>query len=334
MFRITLDHVRKKETSQAIARQIITAMDKGYLKKGDTLPSERALADELNISRGTVRNAYNILKKQQCIVARSGSHHYIMGLDSHDDTKKQKALELTNEYILNMAKFGLTTDEVRSMLDMKLLNLEREKYSRVVHLGIIECRHEALFLFKRQLEHIYGLNISLYLLDEILSDSSLVKNALTCDMIITTASHYFEVCKNIPELEHKLVEVVTSWSEQTIFNLASIPDEAHIGIVYSSPRTITLIQNALKKFNINYKSLDATSEKNLRTFQTFCSSRTVLIAEPLSVIFDQGRQKELLQDFFLRGGKTIAFDHVIDRGSLLIIEQSITKIMKEKGIAK
>lgn len=334
MLKITLENVRKKETAQAIVQQIMNAMDKGDLKKGDILPSERSLAEELHISRGTVHNAYDILKQQQCIVARGGSHHYIMGLDSRNDARKQKAIEMTDEYILNMSKCGLTPNEVRSILDMKLLNLEREKYRKRVRLGIIECRQEALFLFKRQLEYIYGLDISLYLLDDILNSNALVENALTCDMVITTASHYFEVCKNIPELQSKLVEVVTSWTEQTIFDLASIPDDAHIGIVYSSPRTITLIQSVLQKFNIKYQSLDAANEKNFRTFQNFCSSKTVLIAEPLSVIFDPKRQDELLKDFFAREGKLIAFDHIIDRGSLLIIEQSLTKIMKEKGISK
>ena len=51
-------------------------------------------------------------------------------------------------------------------------------------------------------------NISSYLLDEIKANSELAKDAMTCDVVFTTGDHYFDLQKNIPELEEKLVEVL------------------------------------------------------------------------------------------------------------------------------
>ena len=126
------------------------------------------------------------------------------------------------------------------------------------------------------------------------------------------------------------MEIVTSWSEQTIFDLASIKKDARIGIVYRSPRTIGLIQSALDNFNIKYESLAAFNEKNLRTFKDFCEDKTVLIAEPLSLIFRKDRQEEYLKHFFEKGGKIINFDHYIDKGSMMIIEQAVLRIIEKK----
>lgn len=329
MYKIKLSYEKKKELSSQIAHQIILAIEKGDLRKGDILPAERLFAEELHVSRGTIHKAYEILKKQKCIVAKRGSHHYVMGLDAQNNYQHDKGVELTNQYLNKMLELKLSFREIQAMLNLEILS--RRENNQMIKVGIIECRPSALYTFAQYLEQISCVDLSLYLIDEITHSPSLVEDALVCDIILTTGDHYFDVCKSLPMLESKLLEVVTSWSEKTIFALANIPSSARIGIVYVSPQTINIIQSALKYFDIHYESLTAFNENNLRTFKEFCSTRNVLIAEPLSIIFQNNRQNELLQDFRNQGGQIISFENHIDKGSQMLIEQSILRIANERG---
>lgn len=60
-----------------IGRQLADAFRKaiatGELKAGERLPSTRALADSLGLSRGTVTEAYEQLIAEGCLDARAGS---------------------------------------------------------------------------------------------------------------------------------------------------------------------------------------------------------------------------------------------------------------------
>lgn len=328
MLKINLDGISKRDIANSIANQIITAIAVGDLRKGDVLPSERTLSESLGVSRGTINKVYSCLKSNRYIISKIGSHHYVAGIESLEESKREKGHELTNRYIDSMRELNYTFSEIRATLNLSII--KREGSTDYVKMAVIECRPDAIYVFKKRLESIPNLKIYLFLLDDVLNIPSKVEEIMQCDIILSTSAHYFEVCKNFPQLSPNIVEVVTVLSENTVFQLASIPHNARIGIVYSSPRTIELIQTTLQYFNIKYETLSAFNETSLKTFDDFCASKTVLIAEPLSVIFDESRNQSLLKDFFQRGGKTILFDHSIDKGSMLIIEQSILKAMNKK----
>ena len=58
---------------QALYAHMRTAILSGELKAGMKLPSTRALAEELNISRNTVLNAYRQLLAEGYLEGREGS---------------------------------------------------------------------------------------------------------------------------------------------------------------------------------------------------------------------------------------------------------------------
>ena len=62
---------------QALYAHMRTAMLSGELKDGMKLPSTRALADELNISRNTVLNAYRQLLAEGYLESRAGSGTFV-----------------------------------------------------------------------------------------------------------------------------------------------------------------------------------------------------------------------------------------------------------------
>src|SRR5271157_6461081 len=65
---------------QALYTHMRTAILAGELKGGMKLPSTRALADELNISRNTVFNAYRQLLAEGYLEAREGSGTFVASI--------------------------------------------------------------------------------------------------------------------------------------------------------------------------------------------------------------------------------------------------------------
>lgn len=61
---IELDFSSDKPIYEQLYECIIISMAKGHLKAGDSLPSVRALAEEIGINLHTVNKTYNLLKEE------------------------------------------------------------------------------------------------------------------------------------------------------------------------------------------------------------------------------------------------------------------------------
>jgi GntR family transcriptional regulator len=59
--------------------KLVSAIEKGLLSAGSALPSERDLADDLGLSRMTVRRAFEALVAEKRVEQRQGSGTYVLG---------------------------------------------------------------------------------------------------------------------------------------------------------------------------------------------------------------------------------------------------------------
>jgi len=83
---------------QQIARQIAAAIAAGRYAPGEKLPSERELADDLGVSRPTIRDAMIALEFQGLVEARQGSGVYVNAAPREPEDAAERevsALELT-----------------------------------------------------------------------------------------------------------------------------------------------------------------------------------------------------------------------------------------------
>lgn len=92
--------------SDKAAEQVILYIQENQLKKGDRLPNEKKLVEQLNVSRSTIREAMRSLSSRGIVVIRQGSGTYIsnspgvaadpLGLEFQYDKKKvtQDLLEI------------------------------------------------------------------------------------------------------------------------------------------------------------------------------------------------------------------------------------------------
>jgi GntR family transcriptional repressor for pyruvate dehydrogenase complex len=72
----------RKRLSEYVAEQILSAIDAGIHRPGDRLPPERALAEQLQVSRNSVREALRALELSGIVEAQVGSGTFVKRLPS------------------------------------------------------------------------------------------------------------------------------------------------------------------------------------------------------------------------------------------------------------
>ena len=104
-----------------IIDQIKGLIFSGEIKEGDTLPSMRNLAKDLQVSVITTKRAYEDLEKEGFIVSLTGKGSFVSGQNKDLlRAKKTKILEEKLKEVLNESKIlSLSMEEIIDM--MKLL---------------------------------------------------------------------------------------------------------------------------------------------------------------------------------------------------------------------
>jgi GntR family transcriptional repressor for pyruvate dehydrogenase complex len=73
-----LKAVKKKRVYEEIVKQIHNLIQKGKLKQGDQLPTERELVDTFKVSRTSVREAIRYLESMKLVESRQGNGTYVI----------------------------------------------------------------------------------------------------------------------------------------------------------------------------------------------------------------------------------------------------------------
>ena len=110
-----------------VYRQIITqacaAVTAGTFKRGDQLPTIRALSERLNINPNTVAKAYRELELKGIIVSERGSGSFIHAQPpAHGPGAREKKATLKGLYhrlLADAASSGLTENELLSFIKEK-----------------------------------------------------------------------------------------------------------------------------------------------------------------------------------------------------------------------
>lgn len=122
----TLDSRSKQALYQQIMDQIVLLVSTGVLDIGDQLPSIRELASSLGINPNTVARAYTELEQKGIIntVPKVGAFVADISLTKEIKEEAKAALaDLFTQYLI----LGLTEDEIRSLVEEALANVENKE---------------------------------------------------------------------------------------------------------------------------------------------------------------------------------------------------------------
>ena len=115
---LTLDMKGSTPIYEQIIEQIKFHVLKGHLNQGDSIPSVRKLALELNITPGTVAKAYQELERQHIIETIRGKGTFIASNLEHssDEVRISECRKLLRSVIVELKVMGVPCDMVIDMV--------------------------------------------------------------------------------------------------------------------------------------------------------------------------------------------------------------------------
>jgi GntR family transcriptional repressor for pyruvate dehydrogenase complex len=135
---MVFEKVETKRKHLYVAEQILRAIKEGVYKAGDKLPPERVLAEEMGVSRNSIREALSALQVLNIVESKAGDGTYIKKLVESINIESQILP------ILEESESPFKIFEARNVLEMG-----------VVELAIDNATPEDIERIRRALERMY-----------------------------------------------------------------------------------------------------------------------------------------------------------------------------------
>lgn len=322
---VELDFQSSKPIYQQIVEQILAQVKTGQLRPGDKLPTERELAKQLEIARGTVKKAYKELVDNNIIEVIQGSGSYVRSDRDADDAEQRRfALSMIDQTLDKLFMRNLSFEEITTLFRMSILR--RDPHYRSVRAAIVDCNPESLSLFKRQLSYIPGVVLSVILVDSIILDDDPARLLSGFDLVITTATHYDQIAQSLEHVDIRLMKVDMVPSMQTIVDISTLPADG-VGIICQSNKFSNLILEQIELHTGVRHSYPVHFEESAVGCAKFMKNKSTLILSPDLQLLDPQLSGPVLGQYIEKGGKVIQFDYIIDRASLGRVEQQIERLL-------
>lgn len=307
-----------------IVSQIIKLIEAFALKDGDRLPTERELAVKLGVARGTIKKAYQELEHMGAIKTMQGCGTFVCGYETHE-TEVNTA---TDKLIDKLCSLGFELNEIRPFIEAKVRSRQRKNGGKI-NIALIDCNIEALEIFKKQLSH-FNLNYMSFLLSDFLRLGRFHLIFQEFDLIFTTNTHVNDYTQLFKAFDSKVIRAAVSPDTETLFNISKIKEHDKIGVLVKSERFGRIIANNLKSFGVNLENKSTICEEGLTKagFDEFIKDKKTLIVPPLYAMGLAGSVYNGLFQFCQNGGTIIPFNYMIEKGSLIYIEEKISSILK------
>lgn len=110
---LALTPVRRRRLYEDVVSQLQRLISSGRLEPGDRLPSERSLADQLAVSRASVREALRILEARGMLETRPGHGLFVRG------RRTEEIVSILASYLVRERETLLEVLDVREALERK-----------------------------------------------------------------------------------------------------------------------------------------------------------------------------------------------------------------------
>lgn len=329
MISIRINKNENTPVYRQIARQITAHIQNGVVLPGHSLPSERELASQLGVARGTVTKAYDELARNHVIEFSPGRSGVVSGRQADLQTnRKEQALRIIDELVAHLKRLRFSYREIRTLIDLAIL--EKENQFEQLNIAAIDCNPESLSIFQRQLGFISQMALTKFLLADLLHNSAPERKLAAFDLVLCTATHFSELSDRIPALRSKLVQVIVSPSQQSIIDLAGIGMNQRIGVICESKQFLNIIVCHLKDFAIPTERVNHLAPGQDEKLPDFLKANQVIITPPGYSLPITKHNAAVIQAFTQAGGKIIPFDYQIERSSLLYIEERIKDLLMRR----
>jgi len=110
---LALTPVRRRRLYEDVVQQLQTLISSGKLAVGDKLPSERSLAEQMAVSRASVREAIRIMEARGMLEARPGQGLFVRG------RRTEEIVSVLASFLVRERESFLEVLDVREALECK-----------------------------------------------------------------------------------------------------------------------------------------------------------------------------------------------------------------------
>ncbi|MFF7196801.1 GntR family transcriptional regulator [Streptomyces sp. NPDC088197] len=298
-----------------IYRQIVTQVsfmiETGDLAVGQTLPSARLLADNLQINRNTVARAYAELSELGLVESRGRSGTTVVGtgLARTSSPARDRAWAVLDAAARECVALGLSAVEIQSLVTSLALRAEDD----VLKVAFVECNADRAGYFASEL----GLHLGLKVKPLVLGDFSPEEEH--DDLALTTFFHLAEVRRLWRGEPTEVVAIVAAPHVQTLVRIASAARSGTVGICYSTYGQAVSIRDSLTQSGIsNVRVLHGDEGEDVGDLD--------LVVIPSDMPQLKARFEERVE--------VVEFGNVLDAASVRMVTQVVGDMQAAKLAAK
>ena len=249
--KIRLSHTADIPIFKQIADQIRLMIETGQLVDGDRLPSSRLLAANLRINRNTVARAYRELRDSNLVESRRRNGMVVANSARARDAAaaRQRARAVMASATQKCISLGLSPDDVSSLAFHCAMHARQGQ----LRVSFVECNEERAGYFAAELSEILGLPVQPLVLED------LDPNDRDEDLVLTTFFHLVEVRRLLRGTGCELVAIVVAPHVRTLVQLAEVPPERRVGVLYSTEQQGHRVKDSLVEAGLENVEVIATT---------------------------------------------------------------------------
>lgn len=305
-----------------VKRKIESLISSDQWDKGRRLPTERALAAELGVSRNTVSLAYRQLEAEGLITSRQGRGTFVAEADDilRLENKRERLHRVIDIALEDALSLGVGVDEFLSVAQKRVE--ERRRMLSEVKIAFIECNREQLDYFSKELELGTGVRVLPVLTDDLHAGNEEAKAIVNrADMVVTTFFHLDEVKALFPGRQDDMLGIALDPEIESIVKIARLPRGSKVLLVCLSNRFAERIQKSMEIAGITELDVEVTTDKDPPVVSEKLKGKRAVIVSP-------GRLKEIAA-VVKRGTEVIEFIYKPDAGSVNLLGSSVLEHRKK-----
>ncbi len=306
-----------------LADALLAAITGGQIARGEKLPTVRALSDELRVSPGTVKRAYEELAARGAVRMAQGSGTFACWQAQSAVSRKEQATTAIDAMLDTLEELNFSAREISVFLDLKLR--ERLERGYGVRLALVDCNPEALGMFVEQLSELEGVDILPCLLSEA-RESPVVAEA---ELIATTEAHFAALSAALPGREDAMLRLVVAPTRRTVMDLARLPRGTRVGAAAVSRRFADIMAADCARYVSGGETARTHLLGEAEPLAAFLSGLDALVLpEGYRRLTGAAQLSELAA--FARNHALVTYEYRVDRGSCLYLRERVTRLQEDR----
>lgn len=318
---IALDYSAPTPLYRQLAECLRGEIQSGLRPPGSRMPAEDELVRQADVSKGTVKSAYAMLRREGLLTAVRGSGTYVC--DSSVSRAVRDPQAQIRQFFAAACGSGESTADAfrlfRRQLDLVYAN------ASAACVALIGCNWEALHPITRQLEEILGLRIVPYLLGDLLEGRQEISSQ--CQLILTTHQHYLDVVRYAGRLGVDIAELAIKEGDLTVAALSKLPKDRPVCIVYRSESYLNSVRSSLRFLSFDHP-ISFVSEERLEALEECAAKQISLILPPDYTEHTVAAALQIIERARKNGCHLISFQYEVEQGSLLHLQNRLESVRR------